>query len=62
MKNLITGMLLSFLLSLAPAYSQETLSIVGDFKAKPKNWLDNAGNTKGIMIDIFISGKPSDRY
>ena len=31
----------------------ETLYIVGDDNAKPKNWLDAEGNPKGIIIDLL---------
>lgn len=35
-----------------PAFS-ETLKIVGDSSAKPKNWLDANGEPRGIMIDLL---------
>ncbi|WP_196159214.1 ABC transporter substrate-binding protein [Reinekea sp. G2M2-21] len=31
----------------------DTLAIVGDDKAKPKNWLDSTGQPRGIMIDLL---------
>lgn len=42
--------LLSFL---GFAVQAETLAIVGDHNARPKNWLDEAGLPRGIMIEVL---------
>ena len=38
--------------SAAPALAEE-LTIVGDHKAKPKNWLNDEQKPVGIMIDLL---------
>lgn len=52
MKN---GCFVIFLLffGLASAQAGETLQIVGDDNAKPKNWLDENHEPKGIMVDLL---------
>lgn len=41
-----------FMVSMA-GQASEVLPIVGDYKAKPKNWLDEKNMPKGIMIDLL---------
>jgi ABC-type amino acid transport substrate-binding protein len=52
-KNIIVGVCLTFFINISLVYSDEMLSIVGDFSAKPKNWLDKNGEPKGIMIGLL---------
>ena len=53
MKIIFIGVYFSILLNFSSVYAQETLPIMGDFKAQPKNWLDESGTPKGIMIDLL---------
>ena len=53
MKTAMIVLWLVMLLALTPVHSEESLAIVGDFKAKPKNWLNGADEPKGIMIDLL---------
>ena len=48
----ITAWILAVLL-VSSSVCAEELPIVGDFNAKPKNWLDEAGQAKGIHIDLL---------
>lgn len=41
-----------FFFSSSFAFS-ETLPIVGDWKAKPKNWANEEGQAEGIMVDVL---------
>jgi ABC-type amino acid transport substrate-binding protein len=49
----ILSMALLIMSSLVMTCHADALAIVGDDKAKPKNWLDSAGQPKGIMIDLL---------
>jgi len=48
--NLIVVAVLSCIVS---GVFAESIHIVGDDNAKPKNWLDSNGQPKGIMIDLL---------
>ncbi len=57
MKNLFKNIGAVLLLLMASGLSfsddQMTLHILGDDKAKPKNWLNESGQPEGIMIDLL---------
>lgn len=51
-------------LTSAQLLAQESLTIVGDFKAQPKNWLDEQAQAQGIMIDLLneVSKRTNIRF
>lgn len=49
----VVSFVILLMLSSFVIHAGESLNIVGDFKAKPKNWLDDQGQAQGIMIDLL---------
>lgn len=53
MRSMKATLFFCSLLCLSSVLHAETLAIVGDHNAKPKNWLDKNGQARGIMIDLL---------
>lgn len=53
MKSHIVYCLTSLLLIFSSTLLAETIPIVGDWKAKPKNWVNADGQAEGIMMDVL---------